>query len=346
MNELPSIAWHNGKVRILDQVQLPEELVMLEISDHHGVVRAIKSMNIRGAPAIGIAAAFGVVLSVWEAPESDRAHFFENVNKAIDDLRVSRPTAKNLFVALERMRHTLTQHLSRPLRDIKQSLLAEAQAILQDDIQRCQKIGKTGAQLLTGSCGVLTHCNAGALATGGQGTALGIIRSAVEQGKKVQVYACETRPLLQGARLTAFELTEDNIPVTVICDNMAAWVMQRGLVQFVIVGADRIARNGDTANKIGTYGLAVLAKSHRIPFYIAAPLTTFDADIRSGDQIPIETRNEDEIRRWQGKQLVPDEAKVLNPAFDITPNQLIDAFITDKGIVRMPFEANFAQILK
>ncbi len=346
MDDLPSIAWHNGKVRILDQTRLPEELVMLEISDHHGVIRAIQGMSIRGAPAIGIAAAFGVVLSVWQASESDRPAFFEQANQAMAALRKTRPTAKNLSWALDRMRNVLANHINRPLREIKEALLKEAQSILKNDVECCRAIGRIGAQLLTNTCGVLTHCNAGALATGGYGTALGVIRAAVAQGKKVHVYVGETRPLLQGARLTAFELCEDHIPVTVVCDTMVAQLMKSGKIQFVIVGADRIARNGDTANKIGTYGLAVLAKYHRIPFYVAAPIATFDMDLRTGDQIPIEIRDEDEVRRCGNRVIVPEEAAVINPAFDITPSHLIDAFITEKGLIRSPFQENIAEMLK
>lgn len=340
MDELQSIAWHDGRVRILDQTRLPGELVLLEISDHHGVIKAIKQLSIRGAPAIGIAAAYGVVLAVWEVEESDRTAFIERANHAIDLIRASRPTARNLFWALERMRGALTRHLNRPLHEIKQALLREAQAIQADDVQRCQQIGRHGAALLTQNCAVLTHCNAGALATGGYGTALGIVRSAISLGKKVEVYACETRPLLQGARITAFELSDEGIPVTVLCDTMAAYVMQRNMVQFVLVGADRIARNGDTANKIGTYGLAILARHHRIPFYVAAPLSTFDFDLRNGEQIPIEHRSADEVTHCGGLQSVPDGVPVINPAFDVTPASLIDAFITDNGIFRPPFEAS------
>ncbi len=344
MEELQSIVWHNGRVRILDQTRLPGELVLLEISDHHGVVKAIKQLSIRGAPAIGIAAAYGVVLSIWEMEESDRSAFFERVNQAIELLRASRPTAKNLFWALESMRQVLTRHLNRPVHEIRGALLQEAQRIQADDLERCRQIGRYGAALLTPSCAVLTHCNAGALATAGHGTALGIVRSAISLGKKVRVFACETRPLLQGARITAFELHEDAIPVTVLCDNMAAHVMSRSMVQFVIVGADRIARNGDTANKIGTFGLAILARHFRIPFYVAAPLSTFDLDLRNGEQIPIENRGDEEVRCCGSLTAVPEGVPVLNPAFDVTPGALIDAFITEKGILRSPYDASLDPI--
>ncbi len=344
MDELQGIAWHDGRVRILDQTRLPEELVLLEISDYQGVVKAIREMNVRGAPAIGIAAAYGVVLSVWYLEESDRPGFLQTVNQAVEALGHARPTARNLFWTLERMRTALMRLLSRPLREIKQALLAEAQLIHSDDVERCRAIGRTGAGLLPQNVSVMTYCNAGAYATGGHGTALGIIRSAVQQGKKVQVYACETRPLLQGSRITAWELAEEEIPVTVLCDNMAAWAMARGLVQMIIVGADRIARNGDTANKIGTSGLAILARHFRIPFYIAAPLSTFDPEIRTGEQIPIEQRSALEVERCGGVRAVPEGVPVLNPAFDVTPARLIDAFITEKGILRPPYEESLAKI--
>ncbi|HNW58466.1 MAG TPA: S-methyl-5-thioribose-1-phosphate isomerase [bacterium] len=344
MDELQGIAWHDGRVRILDQTRLPEELVLLEISDYQGIVKAIKEMNVRGAPAIGIAAAYGVVLSVWSLEESDRPAFLERVNQAVEALGRARPTARNLFWALERMRAALMRLLSRPLREIRLALLAEAQQIHADDIERCRAIGRHGAALLPQTIAVMTYCNAGAYATGGFGTALGIIRTAAQQGKKVQVYACETRPLLQGSRITAWELAEDEIPVTVLCDNMAAYAMARGLVQMVIVGADRIARNGDTANKIGTYNLAILAQHHRIPFYIAAPLSTFDAEIRSGDHIPIEQRPGAEVEMCGGRRVVPEGVPILNPSFDVTPAKYIDAFITEKGILRPPFEESLGRI--
>jgi len=346
MDDIRTVQWHDGKVRILDQTKLPHELVLLEMSDYRGVVAAIKKMNVRGAPAIGIAAAFGVVLSIWQADETDRAGFLEKVNEAIDELKNTRPTAKNLFWALDRMRLTLSKNLNRPLKKIKIALLEEAQHILEDDIERCKKIGRFGAELLPNRVSILTHCNAGALATGGYGTALGIIRAAVEAGKKVKVYADETRPLLQGARLTAFELLEDEIDVTLICDNAAATVMKQGLVNAVIVGADRIARNGDVANKIGTYGLAILAKQHNIPFYVAAPLSTCDFDVESGNDIPIEERDESEVRMFGQTLVAPEDVNVYNPAFDVTPHELITAIVTEKGVVKPPYSENFKTLGK
>jgi methylthioribose-1-phosphate isomerase len=336
MDSLRAVQWHDGKVRLLDQRQLPNELVLLEISDYHGIANAINSLGVRGAPAIGIAAAFGVVLAVWEADEVDRTAFLEQANAAIDLLKATRPTAKNLFWALDKMRRTLSRNLSRPLKEIKLALLREAQAILDDDVQRCKRIGSFGAALLPNRCTILTHCNAGALATGGYGTALGIVRSAIEMGKKIKVYADETRPLLQGARLTTFELLEDDIDVTLICDGAAAYVMKQGLIHHVIVGADRIACNGDVANKIGTYSLAVLAKQHGIPFLVAAPMSTCDFDIATGEEIPIEERAADEIRCIGSHALAPEEVPVYNPAFDVTPNELITAIVTDQGVANPP----------
>jgi methylthioribose-1-phosphate isomerase len=346
MDELRAIEWIDGKVRILDQTQLPNDLVLLEISDHHGVVNAIKDMNIRGAPAIGIAAAFGIVLSVWNANESDRASFLEKTNSAMDEFKMTRPTAKNLFWAIEQMRGVLSDNLNKPLREIKVALLNQAQRILQDDIQRCKAIGRLGAELLPNRSHILTHCNAGALATGGYGTALGIIRAAVEMGKSIKVFADETRPLLQGARLTAFELVEDDIDVTLICDSAVGYVMRQGMVNIVIVGADRIARNGDVANKIGTYGVAALAKRHQIPFFVAAPLSTFDFDLNNGNEIPIEKRAEDEVRKFAGIYTAPEDVPVFNPAFDITPNELISGIVTEKCVLRPPFADSISKLKK
>jgi len=344
MDDIRAIQWHDGKVRLLDQRLLPNELVLLEISDYRGIVNGIRSMSVRGAPAIGIAAAFGVVLSVWHADEVDRHAFLEKANAAIDALKATRPTAKNLFWALDRMRRVLSRNLSRPLKEIKLALLSEAQSILDDDIERCKRIGRFGAELLPNRCTVLTHCNAGALATGGYGTALGIVRAAIEKGKKVKVFADETRPLLQGARLTAFELMEDDIDVTLICDNTAAYLMKQGRVHFVIVGADRIACNGDVANKIGTYNLAVLAKHHDIPFLVAAPLSTCDFEIASGEEIPIEERDHAEVRHLGSALVAPEEVPVYNPAFDVTPHELITAIVTDAGVAKPPYDQTLAKM--
>ncbi len=337
MDELQAVQWKDGKVLILDQQKLPNELVLLSISDYKNVVNAIKALNVRGAPAIGIAAAYGVVLSLWHLGDGDRAAFLETANQAINDLKKSRPTAKNLFWALEEMRLVLSNNLNRPLNEIRRVLLEKARRIHQDDIQRCKKIGEHGAGLIAMRSTVLTHCNAGALATGGYGTALGVIRAAEDKGKKIRVFATETRPLLQGARLTAFELMEDDIDVTLVCDSMVGYLMQKNMIDAVVVGADRITRNGDVANKIGTYSVAVLAKQHSVPFYVAAPLSTFDFDLKSGDEIPIEERQADEIRQIGPIQLAPEDVAVLNPAFDVTPASLISAIVTEKGVLKPPY---------
>ncbi len=337
MDELQAVQWKDGKVLILDQQKLPNELVLLSISDYKNVVNAIKALNVRGAPAIGIAAAYGVVLSVWHLGDGDRAAFLETANQAINELKKSRPTAKNLFWALEEMRLVLSKNLNRPLNEIRMVLLEKAGRIHQDDIQRCKKIGEHGAGLIAMRSTVLTHCNAGALATGGYGTALGVIRAAEDKGKKIRVFATETRPLLQGARLTAFELMEDDIDVTLVCDSMVGYLMQKNMIDAVVVGADRITRNGDVANKIGTYSVAVLAKQHSVPFYVAAPLSTFDFDLKSGDEIPIEERQADEIRQIGSIQIAPEDVAVLNPAFDVTPASLINAIVTERGILKPPY---------
>jgi methylthioribose-1-phosphate isomerase len=346
MDELKAVQWHDGRVRILDQTKLPEELILLEISDYYGVIDAVNSLAVRGAPAIGIAAAFGVVLAIWRADEVDRTAFLTKVNKAIEDFKATRPTAKNLFWALEQMRAVLSRNLSRPLREVKRAMLHTAQMILEDDIARCKKIGEYGADLLPFRANVLTHCNAGLLATGGYGTALGIVRAAVGKGKKIKVYAGETRPLLQGARLTTFELMDEGIDVTLITDNMAAYVMQKGIVNVVVVGADRISRNGDVANKIGTYGLAVLAKEHKIPFVVAAPLSTFDPDLATGEAIPIEERHPDEVRKFGDRFIAPEDVPVLNPAFDVTPHHLISAIVSERGVIKFPDESKLQEWLK
>ncbi len=337
-DQLTAVQWYNGKVRILDQKQLPEDLVLLEISDYHGIVKAIKELSVRGAPAIGVAAAYGVVLATWYLDEVDRAGFLESTNRAILELKNTRPTAKNLFWSLERMRTALTKNLSKPLKDVKMALLKEAKRIQEDDLERCQKIGRYGAELLPNRVNILTHCNAGALATAGYGTALGMVRAAVDMGKKVHVYADETRPLLQGARLTTFELMEDGIDVTLLCDNMAGYLMQRGVIDVVIVGADRITMNGDVANKIGTYGLAVLANAHKIPFYVAAPFSTFDPDLKTGQDIPIEKRDGEEVRKIGSQWIAPENVPVINPAFDVTPNHLISAIVSEHGVITPPYD--------
>jgi len=339
-----TIEWLDGKVRIIDQTQLPTRLVYLDIQDPETMAEAIKSLRIRGAPAIGIAAAFGVVLGAYQFRGSDPTAFRRHVATVIEKLANTRPTAVNLFWALERMRRVLFFHQTEPVEEIRAKLLAEAQKILEEDKDTCRRMGYYGAQLLPDPATVLTHCNAGGLATADFGTALGVIYAAYEQGKRIRVFADETRPLLQGARLTAWELQASGIDVTVICDNMAAFLMQQGKIDCVLVGADRIARNGDVANKIGTYNLAVLAHYHKIPFYVVAPFSSFDLTLATGQQIPIEQRSPEEVTEGFGVRTAPPGVNAYNPAFDLTPHNLVTAIITEKGIIRPPFTKNIARL--
>lgn len=332
---------------MIDQTLLPEELVYLDIDNIKDVYSAIKELKVRGAPAIGIAAAFGLYIGVSDFP-SDRTNsdFVAYVDKNCRYLASARPTAVNLFWALERLRkraHALSPEKSIP--EMKQAMLAEAEAILAEDRATCRAIGEHGFELIKDLGAVLTHCNAGGLATAEYGTALAPIYVAAEKGKLVHVYSDETRPLLQGARITTFELLQAGIPVTLICDNMAPVVMRSGKVDAVIVGADRIARNGDVANKIGTYGVALAARAHEIPFYVAAPLSTFDPECPTGDKIPIEERDPEEISCGFGRRTAPSEVKVFNPAFDVTPHQLISGIITEKGVITAPFEEHISDML-
>jgi methylthioribose-1-phosphate isomerase len=334
-----TIEWKDGKVRLIDQTRLPQELVYIETDDLDTLGEAIRSLRVRGAPAIGIAAAFGVVIGVHNAPDEPEA-FFRQLHSTIAFLRQTRPTAVNLFWALDRMQKVAESQRDRPVPQIKAALLAEAQRILEEDRRVCREIGRHGAELLPDPAVVLTHCNTGALATADYGTALGVVYAAVEQGKRVHVYADETRPLLQGSRLNAWELMQEGIPVTILPDSAAGFVMQQGKVDCVLVGADRIASNGDTANKIGTYTLAVLAKKHGIPFYVAAPISTIDLSLASGDEIPIEERSPDEVTTCGGTRIAPAGVQVYNPAFDLTPHELIAAIITEAGVIRPPFSEN------
>lgn len=334
--KLKSIEWVDGKVRLIDQTKLPEKLVYLEISDHLELCEAIKELRVRGAPAIGIAGAFGVVLGLNEM--NDKIfNINKYINKVIDDLRSTRPTAKNLFWALDRMYEKICSLSGESMVKVKKESLKEALDIYMEDEEISRKIGENGVELLKDECSILTHCNTGFLVTAGIGTALGIVYTAVEKGKKVKVYVDETRPLLQGARLTAWELKMKGIDITLICDNTAAFLMKKGMVDCVIVGADRIASNGDTANKVGTYNLAVLAEKHNIPFYVAAPHSTFDFSLKNGDKIPIEERNPEEVYMGFGKRTAPDNIDIFNPAFDVTPNNLITAFITEEKIFYPPY---------
>lgn len=342
MSRLKTIEWSNNKNAcvLIDQTQLPLKLVYKNIETIEEMFEAIKVLKVRGAPAIGIAGAFGVYLGIRSVSNQTKTReFLAFLNKKADYLASSRPTAVNLFWAIDRMRAKAKALTDRKLSvpEIKENLLIEAVKILEEDKLMCRRIGENGLSLLRNKRAILTHCNAGGLATSELGTALAPVYLAAEQGRLIHVFSDETRPLLQGARITAFELQKAGIPVTLICDNMAATVMARGLVDAVIVGADRIAANGDTANKIGTYGVAVLAKAHNIPFYVAAPSSTFDLSIRSGKQIPIEERGSEEITCGFGKQTAPDNVKVFNPAFDVTPMRFISAFITDRGVITPPF---------
>jgi len=332
---LTPISYHDGAVKLIDQTRLPHEVVTLTISDYHQLADAIRTMNIRGAPAIGIAAAYGVVLGIQEI--EDEAELDSRFEEIIEPLKETRPTAVNLFWALERMTDVFHTHRQAGLPDLKEKLLGEAKRIHDEDIEANKRIGRYGAELLPDDATVLTHCNAGALATGGYGTALGIVRAAWEKGKLKKVLVDETRPRLQGARLTAWELKQYGIPFELITDSMAGALMAKGDVDAVIVGADRIAANGDTANKIGTYSLAVLAHFHQIPFYVAAPVSTIDASIADGAQIPIEERDHEEVTRIQGAQIAPTDVQARNPAFDVTPAELITAIITERGVLRPPY---------
>ncbi len=329
---VPTIEWRKDRVRMLDQRKLPEKVLFLEYKDYKGVAQAIKKMVIRGAPAIGIAAAMGVALGARSIKAKTFEEFYNKLVPICEHLASTRPTAVNLFWAIKRMRALVEANRYKKVQDIKRLLIAEALNILKEDIEINRAIGKNGASFIKDGDTILTHCNAGALATGGYGTALGVIRAAKEEGKKIHVYADETRPVLQGARLTVWELMQDSISVTLITDNMAGYLMKKGEINLCIVGADRIAANGDTANKIGTYSVAVLAKEHRIPFYVAAPLSTIDPSIASGNEIPIEERDLKEVTHvWGQVQIAPKKATVINPAFDVTPAPYIKAIITEKG---------------
>lgn len=345
---LASIRWEGGPegaLILLDQTRLPQELVELACRDAPTVWEAIKQLRVRGAPAIGIAAAYGVVVGMQHSTPLSAADFLVKLREVAAYLAASRPTAVNLFWALDRMQRRGEALATEPGDERLAKLLLEAIAIHDEDRLLCRAIGSAGAPLLADGAGVLTHCNAGGLATAEYGTALAVIFTCQDQGKRLHVFVDETRPLLQGARLTAWELVQRKVPATLICDNMAAQVMREGKVQAVIVGADRITANGDAANKIGTYGVAVLAQAHGIPFYVAAPSTTFDLSLASGDLIPIEQRPRTEITAAFGKITAPDEVNVYNPAFDVTPARLIRAIITERGLIEPVTEANVRRVI-
>jgi methylthioribose-1-phosphate isomerase len=334
---IKTLEWTNGGVRFIDQTKLPTEETYVTCRTYEQVADAIRTMMVRGAPAIGVAAAMGVALGVRDSQAATQAELKRDFEHICEVLAATRPTAVNLFWALRRMQQKFEQLHAQPIPLIKQELVTEAQRMLVEDIAANKEMGKHGAVLLPSSGAVLTHCNAGALATCGYGTALGVIRAAVEAGKKLRVFADETRPFLQGSRLTAWELMKDNIPTTVISDNMAGAMMRQGKIDAVIVGADRIAANGDVANKIGTYTVAVLAKENSIPFYVAAPFSTVDLQTADGGRIPIEQRPSKEVTHFAGKQIAPGGVQVENPAFDVTPHRYISAIITERGVARAPY---------
>jgi len=328
------IEWLDGKLRILDQSKLPREQVFVDLDNYHDVVLAIKAMRVRGAPAIGVAAAYGIALGASGIETVNKDDFFAQLNQVMQAFAASRPTAVNLFQAINRMKKAAR---GDGVAEIKNSLINEAKRIHWEEITATEKLSQLGAELIKDGFSLLTHCNAGPLATAGYGTALGVIKAAKDQGKKVSVFATETRPLLQGARLTTWELMQEGIPVTLITDSMAGYFMQQRKIDCVIVGADRIAANGDVANKIGTYTLAVLAKESEIPFYVAAPTSTIDLSLSSGDKIPIEERSTDEVTHIQVVSIAPEGIRAANPAFDVTPHSYITAIITEKGIIREPY---------
>jgi len=339
---LQTVQWQSGKVKLIDQTALPERLSYVELSDWREVAEAIRTMIVRGAPAIGCTAALGLAQGARGIIADNRDAFFRRLNGIADTFRASRPTAVNLFWAVDRM-IAIAESTDGNIVDIKDAMLTEALAMLDADIEANRRMGRFGAERLPDTCNILTHCNAGALATVGYGTALGVIRAAFEAGKQVHVYADETRPRLQGMKLTAWELSQEGIPVTIIADNMAASLMRQGKVDCVIVGADRIASNGDTANKIGTYGLAIVARHHHIPFYVAAPFSTIDLKLATGAQIPIEQRESLEMTHIDGVRIAPEGVAVLNPAFDVTPGELVSAFITEQGVLEPPYEKSLSQ---
>lgn len=341
-----TVYWADDAVGMIDQKALPFEVRHLVLRRYQDVVSAIKDLTVRGAPAIGVAAAMGIALGVLHSTAGNRENLQREFRRICEEFSRSRPTARNLFWAIERMRHTFEANLSAGagLEELKNGLVAEAVRVGEEDVAVNRQVGLNGRRFIKDGANILTHCNAGALATAGYGTALGVIRAATEEGKKVHVYADETRPVLQGARLTCWELKEENIPATLITDSTAGFLMSRRKVDLVIVGADRIAANGDTANKIGTYTLAVLAKENRVPFYVAAPLSTIDKDTEKGEDIPIEERDGAEVVTIGGVRTAPEGIGAYNPAFDVTPARYVTAIITEAGVLRRPFEENIKKL--
>lgn len=340
-----TVEYIDGKVLMIDQTRIPDELVVLELSTPEEVADAIKTMKVRGAPAIGVSAALGVAIAACDESVGDSRELLARVERAAQLLRSTRPTAVNLFWGIDRMVQAARACLENRCAadDMRQALSELASAMVDEDEEVCRRIGAHGAALLPDQGHVLTHCNAGALACVSYGTALGVIRGAVESGKRIHVYADETRPRLQGMKLTCFELVQDRVPVTVISDNMAASLMRKGRIDCVVVGADRIAANGDTANKIGTYSVAVAAHHHGVPFYVAAPTSTIDFSLPSGDDIPIEERSHDEVTHIDGHRICPMGVEVINPSFDVTPAALVTAIITEKGIAYPPYKQSLKQ---
>ncbi len=339
-----TVSYVDEKLKIIDQRALPRKFNIIESRDIKDVYQYIKTLAIRGAPAIGVFAAYGVYIGIRDMKSDDKKAFFKRLLKTIGYIKTSRPTAVNLFWALNRMKKKAFINKDKPISVIKKILIREAKKIHREDKQMCEAIGNNGARLIKSGDTILTHCNAGLLATTGLGTALSIIYKAHAQGKNIKAYVDETRPLLQGARLTAWELRQKGVDVTLICDNMAAVVMKQAKIDKIIVGADRIAANGDTANKIGTYSLAVLAKAHNIPFYVAAPSSTFDFSLKRGSQIPIEERSGEEVRKISGIYHAPEAVAVYNPAFDVTPSRYISAIITEKGIFIKPYRQSLKSL--
>lgn len=341
-----SIEWREDHVRILDQTYLPGREVYSDIRDVGRMWEAIKKLRVRGAPAIGIAAAYGFYLGIKELPENSFQSFFVEVERVAEYLETARPTAVNLHWALDRLKTTIEAHKDKDIAEIKEIVLKTAQTIHDEDKRTCKKIGEHGEELVEKGAKILTHCNTGSLATGQYGTALSIIFHAHEEGKEIQVWVDETRPLLQGSRLTAWELKNAEIPMKLITDSTAGSLMRRGKVDLVMVGADRVAANGDVANKIGTYPLAVIAQENDIPFYVAVPLSTIDMELEEGDDIPIEEREDDEITQFNGSEVAPKKTETYNPAFDITPHEYITGFVTEDGLVEPPFDENFKKLFQ
>ena len=335
---IQTLEWTDQGVRFIDQTKLPTEETYVTCTTHEQVADVIRTMVVRGAPAIGVSAAMGIALGAKNSKAANVGEFKREFDQICDVIGKTRPTAVNLFWAIRRMQKKFDILHTLSVAEIKKALIEESQRMHAEDIAANQAMGHHGATLMPDKGGVLTHCNAGALATAGYGTALGVIRAAVEQGKKIHVYADETRPFLQGSRLTAWELMKDGIPTTVISDNMAGAMMKQGKIGAIVVGADRVAANGDVANKIGTYTIAILAKEHGIPFYVAAPISTVDLATLDGSKIPIEQRNAREVTHIAGRQMVPNGVSIENPAFDVTPAKYVTAIITERGIARAPYE--------